>query len=224
MKIIVVADVHGSPKWKALKTKKFDKIIFLGDYFDSREGITFFEQIDNFKEIMEWRKSDPRVITLVGNHDYHYFKEVRSHYSGYQFHMAVDITEVVETYRHLLDVVHIEDKYLFSHAGVTKTWLNSLNMRSATQINDFFKVHPGILEFNGHNPYGDDITQGPTWVRPKSLIADRLPGFMHVVGHTHMEKPICSEEDNLILCDSGSKYFVVLENDEVRVVHAKDDI
>ena len=34
-----------------------------------------------------------------------------------------------------------------------------------------------------YSAYGDDITQGPLWVRPTSLMEDGLD-YIHVIGHT----------------------------------------
>jgi predicted phosphodiesterase len=41
MKTIAVGDIHGRDSWKRLaEQESFDQIIFLGDYFDSKENIS----------------------------------------------------------------------------------------------------------------------------------------------------------------------------------------
>jgi hypothetical protein len=51
-------------------------------------------------------------------------------------------------------------------------------------INRAFADDRNILNFNGRNPFGDDITQSPIWIRPKSLERQPLDGYSQIVGHT----------------------------------------
>jgi hypothetical protein len=58
-------------------------------------------------------------------------------------------------------------------------------------INDYAKFKPqlfgfGIVGRKGYvDPYGDNIWQNPTWVRPRSLMKDSKDlGYIQVVGHT----------------------------------------
>lgn len=78
MKIIALGDTHGRHTWrKKAKENDYNKFIFVGDYFDSRENISPRFQIENFKRILEFKRSDPeRIVLLIGNHDYHYFEFV----------------------------------------------------------------------------------------------------------------------------------------------------
>jgi predicted phosphodiesterase len=84
-KILVIPDIHGRDYWKKVVNQHIDdvdQIVFLGDYFDSFDIKPLF-QIHNFKEIMEIRKMfSDKVITLIGNHDYHYLRFTNSQYSG----------------------------------------------------------------------------------------------------------------------------------------------
>ena len=61
-KVIILPDIHGRTFWKyALEhIDEFDKVIFLGDYLDPypHEGITFDESVENFKEILEFKKNN----------------------------------------------------------------------------------------------------------------------------------------------------------------------
>ena len=84
MKILVIPDVHGSHEWEKVKSipkTDYDKVVFLGDYFDSgiySEKIKAFvsnnnwpDQGENFRNICNWvrEKPDTRKICL-GNHDW----------------------------------------------------------------------------------------------------------------------------------------------------------
>jgi predicted phosphodiesterase len=86
MKITIIGDTHGRSKWKNIveKEKDADKIIFIGDYFDAKDGgYSANRQIENFKEIVEFKRNNPdKVILLIGNHDFHYLKGVNEEYSG----------------------------------------------------------------------------------------------------------------------------------------------
>jgi hypothetical protein len=65
------------------------------------------------------------------------------------------------------------------------------------QVNDLWKYTPTALGWR-RNPskkmsaytdsYGDNIWQGPLWVRPDSLDADKIYGYIQVVGHTEGDK------------------------------------
>jgi metallophosphoesterase superfamily enzyme len=77
MKTIVLGDTHGRSNWKlAVHQDNPDRVIFIGDYFDSF-NIKGEEQLNNFLDIIEYKKtSGKEVIMLIGNHDHHYFPEV----------------------------------------------------------------------------------------------------------------------------------------------------
>jgi len=107
MKTIVLGDTHGRSNWKlAIHQDKPNRVIFMGDYFDSFE-IPGVEQIDNFKQILQYKENNPQVevVLLIGNHDYHYFPEVGyTGTSGYQSKIAPSITQVVDENRHHLQI------------------------------------------------------------------------------------------------------------------------
>ncbi|MFN9956617.1 MAG: metallophosphoesterase, partial [bacterium] len=125
MKTLLLGDTHGRNLWKEIIKKETpDRIVFIGDYFDTRDDIDASTQIQNFKEILEFKKENPdKVILLIGNHDFHYLKGCGETYSGYQQWAAMDINEVLQpalTSGHL-QICHVYDEYIFSHAGLTQT-------------------------------------------------------------------------------------------------------
>jgi hypothetical protein len=80
-------------------------------------------------------------------------------------------------------------------------------------------LHPDRFDFrSGRNfdKYGDDITQGPLWVRLPSLSMDKLPGFIQVVGHTRQKeiKGCNFLYDDIVCIDAleWGKYLVVENN------------
>lgn len=203
MKIIAIGDIHAKTIWEKIveKEQDADKILFVGDYFDNLEGISYPDQIDNFKKILKLKENDPdKYILLCGNHDLHYLNSIQEQYSGFNPTFKFDISEVLfpAIRDRLVQAIYWNSGFLFSHAGLSKTWvretlgfdfepgipLNTLII----PINDFLKYQPQVFGFNGYNPYGDDITQGPLWIRPESLKKDAIEGVTHVVGHTQQPK------------------------------------
>jgi len=226
VKILALGDTHGRGTWYPIVTKYIDavdKIVFIGDYFDSHEiGISAAMQIYNFKKIMLFKKEYPdKIETLIGNHDYHYFEEVDETYSGYQSTARWDISAAINEYRPDLKVCYIVGKYVFSHAGLTKTWCEkaNINLESLEQsVNDLFVYRPRAFRFSGHDVYGDNITQGPFWVRPISLKADKLDNYTFIVGHTNQKE--VKIKDNIVLIDameSGEFIIVDTETDEIEI-------
>lgn len=194
MKTIAIGDTHGRDAWKRITAKKdFDKVIFIGDYFDTRDGIPPQRQMENFGEIVAFKRANiGKVILLIGNHDFHYMKGIRDRYSQFQIHWHADIQNLLHSALddNLMQICHIQGNLLFVHAGVTRTWCRANNidaMNVEKSINDLFGYNPNAFRFTsgeyGSNN-GDDITQSPIWVRPRSLYMDKIANYIQVVGHT----------------------------------------
>ncbi|MDR0598898.1 MAG: metallophosphoesterase [Treponema sp.] len=182
-----IGDVHGRPFWKNYLDDDFSAFYLVGDYFDTHgRGADFKKQYGNFNEICAAARKDRRLKLCLGNHDYHYLQGVRNQrYSGFQETRAPQIGRVLEDNLDLLNVVYVtEDRYLISHAGVTAWFLASIGGKKPEDINAAFRKDRNILNFNGFDPYGDDITQSPIWVRPGALREDPLPGYHQIAGHT----------------------------------------
>ena len=81
--ILIIPDIHGRIFWKEpCKEFKGKHIVFLGDYLDPYKHQNILEKtaLENFKEILEFKKNNKDLVTLLlGNHDLHYkdmFKDV----------------------------------------------------------------------------------------------------------------------------------------------------
>jgi hypothetical protein len=211
MRIVALGDTHGRDTWKKIleKEKSFDKWIFIGDYFDTHYDITVDQQIENFKEILEFKKNNmDQVVLLLGNHDYHYLKGVYESYSGYKAFRALDINEVLQPAvdSGLVQMCFTHDKYVFTHAGVTKTWSSTYNVNLDNlqeSINQLFLENIGAFRFemgNNFDQSGDDVTQPPIWVRIPSLLTDKINDITYVIGHTTLKELTIT--DNLIGIDT----------------------
>ena len=230
MKIIAIGDTHGKDVWKKIveKEKDADKIIFIGDYWDSFD-IPFKQQYNNFIDIVEFKQKNPeQVVLLFGNHDYHYMTD-GERYSGFQDAAAVPIYDIIEAALNdnLMQMAYfVKDNnecYLFTHAGLTFTWADK-NLERGWEIdyiiNKTFKVNPGAFKFTPStnlDNYGDSITQSPIWVRPRALKSDAPSGFTQVVGHTKFKG--IQIEDGFIFIDCldyKDEYLII--NDGVPLI------
>jgi len=205
MKTIVLGDIHGRSNWKlAVHQNNPDRVIFIGDYFDSF-NIKGEEQLNNFLDIIEYKKSSGKeVIMLIGNHDHHYFPEVGdTGTSGYQPMFSYQISPVLDANREHLQMAYQMDEFLFSHAGISSMFLDSVFGKDGwkletivDQVNELFKYKPLTFSFGAaiqdntrfSDPYGDNVEQSPIWIRPKSLMKANYNTLrkkvIQVVGHT----------------------------------------
>src|SRR2546423_1090879 len=211
MKLITIGDVHGRNFWKQIAdTQTFDKLILIGDYFDSY-NISIKDQFNNFLEIVAYKKAHPdKMILLIGNHDFHYLPEAMAsneRYTGYQERYGSQISLLLNKHLYLFQMCYEWNNYLFTHAGVTQTWLDGTGFDDgdvALFINDLFEFKPRKFFFNGTDPTGNDVTQSPIWVRPNSLLKDgyNRESVRQVVGHTVMKK-LTIVEDNFFFIDTS---------------------
>ena len=207
MRVGVIPDIHGNKnfeqKIESLLNEGVDKIIFLGDYCDSHvEGNKWPVQKECLDKILERKKANPDFYSvLFGNHDQHYLLNygADTHVSGRQWWSAPDIQEYfIKNYKYF-QMIEVIDKWIFSHAGISKAWLVSPNSHpfgypeelnwTLEDINSHFQKKD-IKYFNHHSndPYGDDLYEGCTWIRPPSLIRYGLTGYNQCIGHTALEE------------------------------------
>jgi len=222
MKTVIIGDLHGSSVWKLIvHLEKPDKIVMVGDYFDSFE-ISGLEQIHNFKEIIKYKEDNPQVevVMLIGNHDHHYFPEVGyTGTSGYQSGIAPNIKQVIDENRHHLQMAYSFDKYLFTHAGVSPVFMdeafgeNGWSKETIVEdLNELFKHKPRAFDFNGFEPTGDNTTQTPIWIRPRSLMSANKKhskglknNYIQIVGHTQMKRLSIELSKQF----TGGKYYFI---------------
>lgn len=239
MKQIAIGDTHGRKSWKEIvkQNPDADRIIFIGDYFDSFD-ITSQQQFDNFLEICEFKNtSEKEVIMLIGNHDYHYMNGINEHYSGYQPAMRQVFEIALEQNKNLLQVCFIdENEYVYSHAGLTESWLylNGIGSTSIFSIvdivNDLFKHKPNNFAFypGDRSGYGDHIMQPPLWVRPNSLYRDGIKN-LQIVGHTKVNRiePLKSARQGFYIIDTLEnnnpelKQYLIIDNGKIEIKSLK---
>ena len=99
----------------------------------------------------------------------------------------------------------------FQQNGLTKTWVktvlapNNINPLvdevMIQHLNDYLKFQPRVFCFSMGDNFsrsGNDITQGPIWVRPQSLVKDMIEEIICVVGHTSVKELTILDKENLM--------------------------
>lgn len=224
MKIVFIGDIHGRDVWKKIIEKEvFDLVIFAGDYVSTHEEITGEKQIENLKEILTYKEENPnKVILLRGNHDLQHLGYSWAECSGFFYKVQDWLSFPENKERFLQDTqwVYIYKNIIFSHAGISNTWFESLKIKDLNKINEMlpspiFGFTPGSLsDFSGTS-----ITQPCVWIRPSALLRDLLPKYTQVIGHTTMNTIVCYPKgvNNILekvwICDTLPFEYLVFEND-----------
>ena len=198
MKTVVLGDIHGRTIWKdiVLKHHDADRFVFLGDYVSSREDISSEQQISNLMDIVEFainkNESKPNsVILLRGNHDLQHLGYYWARCSNLNGQVAKWMSGYADTFLENTQWVFVENDIVYSHAGVTQTWMD---MNGLTDIHQINELAPS--EIFGFTPCklsdyrGDSHTQPPTWVRPWTLLEYSFGNYTYIVGHTPTESAI----------------------------------
>ncbi|MGE5519540.1 MAG: metallophosphoesterase [Candidatus Dadabacteria bacterium] len=237
MKTIVLPDLHGESLWSDILIKEsFDQVVLLGDYLDNSKGINGKQELINLRNIIKLKESYPeQVFLLLGNHEYHYTKaamKLGERSPRYQADLAGQFREVLEEYGQLFQMAYKYEEYLFSHSGVTCSWLNkysgSWQVSSIDKaVNEIWSENPEAFRLTKEgleNGWGDDIYQSPIWVRPYSLKSDAKPietEIIQVVGHTPQEKLEVMESGNqrYYFTDTfkSSREYLVIDNGIVSI-------
>lgn len=238
MKILVLGDIHGRRIWKDIIEKENpDKVIFLGDYVSTYEGIDSDQQIEELYAILDYKENNTdKVILLRGNHDMQHLGYYWAECSGLDQrvlqYMSTD--DVKGWYLSLTQWVYIDEelKTIFSHAGVSSIWMEKVaGIENVSEINTLepsekFGFWPNRLsDYCGESP-----TQPPTWIRPYALATCNVLGYDQVVGHTpqhdisKMTKN-CKGKQTIWLCDSlGFGNYLVIEDGEFKTsIYKQED-
>ena len=259
-KVLVIPDMHGSHNWE--KAKEIIKehpdwyAVCLGDWVDSgiydrkikawRSNNKWPDQGENLKASLEWCREDPEHRKwCIGNHDWSYLSATREgmYVSGHQSEHGREISAILNAYKDVILIAAEIDGWVFSHAGFTKTWINSMKhqlhimkdkwpeeddgksiiwdesvyninflnsvLKSVTHIPGDPDTSLGfdeLLDWHGYmSSSGNEICQGPLWIRPEALLRDAAYP-KQVVGHTElcMGEPVFLEgkEGKVIIVDS----------------------
>lgn len=226
MRTLVLGDIHGHTGWESIILKEnYDKVVFLGDYFDNFKHTPYKEQLDNFKEIVDIKKANPdNVVLLYGNHDHSYLFNEQC--SGYSYEAAPYYKRILkDTYDDgLFDIIYILDDIVMSHAGISDYWMKYVGKYSDIHDIKMEDVSKGTFDFNfatGIDYYGYSKSQSPIWIRPEALVPNKIEGYRQIVGHTNTGKKIF--EDNIWFNDRLPNQYMIVEDGEIKVIDNKNE-
>lgn len=215
----IIGDIHGMTNWK--KFVKDDAVnVFLGDYFDPYTSISFEKLKENFESIIEFKKNRPETVLLLGNHDTQYIYK-RKESSRYIYSNCDDIYKLfIDNINYFTGVAFAPDTYhLCSHAGFSKSWINTLSSQYKVDIpdtiddakvlanwaNNLFALsitndknnakYREMFMFSKYadvnDYYGTSTCHSCIWLRPVGLLFDSVSDkIVQIVGHTEVGKPL----------------------------------
>lgn len=198
-KILICPDVHGRKFWHKAEEMidSVDKVIFLGDYLDPYpdEGITFDQALSEFNQILKFKEShSDKVILLLGNHDMHY---VNTEFMDCSRLNRAKRFELNQLYKQNFDkfslIYLLENRWLFSHAGVYQAWLSKYEMTLDDLLNceNFLQNHWVALEDLSYYRGGYNYVGSCVWADIReSLRNPLLADFQHIVGHTQLNETL----------------------------------
>ena len=243
-KVLILGDIHGRIHWRDIISKENpDKVIFLGDYVSTYEGILADQQCSNLEDILNYKEENPnKVVLLRGNHDNQHLGYSWAECYGYdkQVGRYMSSPEVRERFLKLTQWIYIDNdlKTIFSHAGISEIWLKKFAEpvvidKIGSQYDDgsidleILLDHINDLEpseifgFTPNNYFdmcGTSKTQPPTWIRPETLCMCNVIGWNQVVGHTPVRKiskmvQNTKGKHTIWLCDSLGDYNYLVIED-----------
>jgi hypothetical protein len=239
IKIAAIGDIHGTTKFLDCyeniqkNDPDVDKIIVLGDWFDPYIEIDLDTMIDRYNEFVKIWKSDDRVISILGNHDIAGYI-ISNDYTNRTLRcgkMSQKITDVIEPNLSESYLTYKVGDYIFSHAGVSKDWLNEIRQFTYSSYNyadaimdckkgwtpdelsDICMFYP--FDWSG---CGEHSRQSCVWIRPHALINNAIEGYHQVVAHTRLEKIskvlLKNGKDLWIVDDEQKPNYLILNIEE----------
>jgi len=212
MRTLVIPDVHLNVirAQRIIDSVPHDKVVLTGDYFDGH-GSTLEQTENTARWLKEKVLHNPKIVTLMGNHDASYIFSTNVFFrcSGYRDAYNVAINEILtDEDKSKFGVYHIDQGYVFSHAGLTnELWREFSNkftdqesheskleffdrvmkIISEEAINDAKKDEDVLLFGAGWDRGGMHKVGGINWVDWNRL--SPIKGINQIVGHSTRRIP-----------------------------------
>ena len=153
--VLIIPDIHGRHFYKNAMREAVDKnieIVCLGDYLDPYFGDELHEDgvLAPLNELVELKKSRPHMThLLLGNHDCSYFYNICMCRCRYDYENAQLYQDFIRSNAKLFSLFYDTEingrRFLLSHAGITKQWLESIGKGTLDETLSWLKQ--GLLEF-----------------------------------------------------------------------------
>ena len=231
-KTIIIPDVHGRTFWKEA-TERFpgERFVFLGDYLDPYDfdaiyyKITHESTIENFREIIAFKKDHPDMVTLLlGNHDceYMYGKDVCNCRCDHR-----NFARIQELFRENKGLFKLADEaflggkhFVFVHAGIQIGWmekhiegwtvdnlvqkLNDLNRQALSMDHLECTSFAAALSEADKERSGEFDYGSPIWADAEMMNEGyQLSDIIQIVGHSSIRFYGPAITPNIIYTDCG---------------------
>lgn len=226
MRTLIIPDIHNQTEnadhW--LQTQKYDRIVFLGDFFDNYED-SACEAAKTalwLRERMEARDD----VFLLGNHDAAYLFPDALECLGFTRAKSRAIHEVLKP-RHWqrFQLAHFEQGWLLSHAGFHPVWIKEPSVKNilsrcgkAMRLAKKRIVDP-ILGA-GEDRGGLQRFGGPLWMDFDNFLP--IPKINQIVGHTPDEavrEKITSNSRNYCLDVKNASVAAILCGGKITILN-----
>lgn len=209
-KRLIIGDIHGIGVWKDIYDKENpDEVICLGDYFDSYNLDSLTQKI-NFDDLLDCKERHNKTrkykfITLMGNHDFHYWTDCSEQYSGHNKETQKLIGDGIDNLidRNELPIVYVDkiNKIVFSHAGISQSWFEKHVMTELSAINTCSLKALIFTYAGGGDWYGSSELNSPIWIRPEGLLKHPYKDWEsntwnQIYGHTNIIQPTIIHNDD----------------------------
>ncbi len=231
MRLLIVPDIHNrienAEHW--LTTQEFDRVVFLGDYFDN-----FGDNVTDARRTAFWlrnRMDTTDDIFLLGNHDASYMfpDEPRLDCPGYTRAKARGIREILRPeHWQRFQLAYAEQNWLMSHAGFHPMWIaeptvDRILERSKEAIARArrHKIDDPLLGI-GIDRCGSQPVGGPLWMDWDSLVP--IPGINQIVGHTpgfEVRKRSTENSSNYCLDVKNASAAAILWEENLRILERR---
>lgn len=197
--------------WNEMPYRKYDKIIFVGDYCDSFD-LDNEIILENLKNIVFFKKALPdKVVLLLGNHDIQYL-EYNQVCTGWRSEMGIDLMPLLNDKECDYKIAHQEigedgKIWVWSHAGITNPWLEQVKKEVFNEKYRLYEITKDYKESNladfvnmlweirnprvfnvDHESGGFEKWAGPIWVRTRILNENPIPSINQIIGHTPQKR------------------------------------
>lgn len=210
-RILVIPDVHLKPEMfdyaDDVDAKEYDNICCLGDVADDWQTSSLNDYKDTYDRALAFAREHSTMLWCYGNHDISYlFSSFNITFlePGFNYWAAYEAESFLRMLKLILgpqlEVVHRIDNTIFSHAGVSDSFVMR-EIGNKTEINEVIsKINRMVTPEYISHLWEDD---SPLWVRPQyDAEIQMYNDCFQVVGHTPVKEAMLC--DNVLSLDTFS--------------------
>ncbi len=227
---IIIPDIHNDFQTaeKIIQYEKPDKVVFLGDYFDS-----FYDTGRDAARTAEWLVKSLKTknrVHLFGNHDLGYMTGNRNlKCSGFAEEKYHSIKRHSIPWKELGAYYWLDKNWLCTHAGVSYDFLKQHGSSKTDSIHKILDLSKKDLEkiddesfahtfFQvGYFRGGSNGVGGPLWCDYDEFVP--IPGLNQIFGHTKSDSVRYVRAENSVNCciDTGLDHYAVYHEHTVKI-------